>query len=347
MDRRTFLRTSAGSLAIGAVPHLLPADVPRLGIGMLGASYSHAKGKLQVIQASQDWKLIGVTESDPKIAAALTKQGIALMSREELLRHPDIQVIAVESAIRDHAVDAKAALNANKHLHLEKAPSAHLADFQEVVALARSRGLLLQVGYMWRYHPGISLALEAARKGWLGPVHLLRANMSNELAAARRPDWAEFRGGVMFELGGHVIDPMVRLMGKPDKVTATLRHDSKLTDNLNDNNVAIIEWGRTLGIVHTSTLQPDSSRFRAFEVHGSNGAFIVNPIEPAALSVDMLTAAGPYKAGVQAVPLPTYHRYEADLIDLAGAVRKEHGLKVSADEDLDVQETLLRCCGMA
>jgi predicted dehydrogenase len=347
INRRSFLTTAAGSLTLGAVPRLLAADLQRIGIGLLGASYSHAKGKLQVIQASTDWKLVGVAESDPKIRETLTKQGIAVMSREELLRHPDIQVIAVESAVRDHAADGKAVLTANKHLHLEKAPATNMADFQEIVTLSRSRGLLLQVGYMWRYHPGISKALEAAKNGWLGPVHLLRANICNELAAARRPEWAEFFGGVMFELGGHVIDPMVRLMGKPEKVTGRLRHESTLNDKLADNTVAILEWERTMGIVQASTLQPDSGRFRAFEVHGGNGVCIVNPIEPAALSVDMITAAGPYKAGVQEIALPPYRRYEADLIDLAAAVRKEHGLKVSSEEDLMVQETLLRCSGMA
>jgi hypothetical protein len=52
-------------------------------------------------------------------------------------------------------------------------------------------------------------ALEAARKGWLGQVYLIRGVISNQLDAARRPEWAEFKGGNMFELGGHVLDPYV------------------------------------------------------------------------------------------------------------------------------------------
>src|SRR5580704_18710586 len=79
-----------------------------------------------------------------------------------------------------------------------------------------------QVGHMWRYNPGIVKVLEAAREGWLGSIYMVRANIGNQLAANRRPERAEFSGGVMFELGCHVIDPMVRLMGRPRKVTATL-----------------------------------------------------------------------------------------------------------------------------
>lgn len=345
MNRRSFLTTA--SLSLGLVRRAVTADPQRIGIGFIGSSYSHANAKLQVLQASTEWRIVGVAESDLQIAKSLTRQGIAVVPKENLLRNPDIQVLAVESTVRDHAADALAVLKANKHLHLEKAPAANMQDFVRIVELARDRNLLLQVGYMWRYHPAISKALEAARNGWLGPVHLLRANMSNELAAARRPEWAEFKGGVMFELGGHVIDPMVRLMGKPKKVTPTLRHDSPLHDELADNTVAVIEWEHTIGIVQASALQPDSGHFRSFEVHGANGVCLVSPIEPATLTIDMVKPAGPYRAGIQEIPLPPYKRFEADFIDLAGAVRKEHGLKVGADDDLNVQDTLLRCSNMA
>jgi predicted dehydrogenase len=271
LPRRDFLALAASATAAWADPN-------PIGIGFIGASYSHATGKLKVVQKSADWKLVGVSESDPKIQQDLKAQGIPLLSREQLLVNPAIQVIAVESRVADHATDGKAVLNAGKHLHLEKAPANHMADFQQIVQLAASKKLVLQMGYMWRYHPGINAALEAARRGWLGPVFLLRASMSNQLAADRRIEWGEFPGGVMFELGGHVIDPMIRLMGRPAKVTPTLRTDSPAKDSLRDNCVAVLEWEQAMGIVHASTLQATSSRYRAFEIYGTNGCAIVNPI---------------------------------------------------------------------
>jgi len=102
----------------------------------------------------------------------------------------------------------------------------------------------------------------------------------------------------MFELGGHVIDPMIRLMGKPRDVQSILRKDGNYDDTLKDNTLAIFQWEKALGIVHGSNLQPGSSRYRAFEVHGTNGAAIVTPIEPPVLTVDLAKAAGPYTKGV-------------------------------------------------
>lgn len=342
MDRRSFLAAVAASSSAA-----LSAETEPIGIGFLGASYSHFPGKFQVVQESGDWRIIGITETNPKTRKAIEQAGVALLSRSELLAHPQIQVIAVESALRDHAADGKAALEAGKHLHLEKAPASRLSDFEEIVRLAQDRERLLQVGYMWRYHPGINKTLEAARQGWLGAVYLVRASISNQRAPARRPEWGEFKGGPMFELGGHVIDPIIRLMGRPRNVTATLQKELAMNDELNDNTLAVLEWDKALGIVHASTLQPDSNRYRAFEVFGTNGCAIVNPIEPPAMTIDLAKPAGPYHKGAQTLPMPSYRRFVDDFADLAGAVRGEHALKTSPDQDLLVEEALLRCSGMA
>lgn len=340
MTRRTVLTLAAASAAAHA-----DTKAP-LGIGFLGISHSHAAGKLAVVQASPDWRIVAAAENDPKLQAMARTKGIPILSREELLRHPEIKVIAVESAVRDHAPDGLAVIQAGKHLHLEKAPADSMPGFAKIVAAARSKSLLLQVGYMWRYHPAIIKSVEAAKNGWLGSVYLVKATMGNQLAVKRRPEWAEFAGGNMFELCGHVIDPMVRLMGKPQDVKPTLRKDGDYNDTLKDNTLAIFQWERALGIVHGSNLQPNSSRYRAFEIHGTNGCAIVQPIEAPVLTIDLEKAAGPYAKGIQKIPVPPYERYVGDMIELAAAVRGETKLRVTYDEDLMVQDALLRASGM-
>jgi len=136
----------------------------------------------------------------------------------------------------------------------------NISDFEKIVRVATERKLLLQVGYMWRYHPGVEKALEAARNGWLGELYLLKGTIGNQLDLRRREEWGEFAGGVLYELGGHVIDPIVRLMGKPLKVTPFLRTDGASKDKLRDNTAAVFEWKGALGIVQCTTLQPGSSR---------------------------------------------------------------------------------------
>lgn len=344
IPRRTFVALSAASAALHGQK---TSEKPPLGIGFLGANHSHAEGKLKVVRASAEWRIVGVAESNPKVQEDVRALGLPLISRDELLHHPEISVVAVESAVRDHAPDGKAVLQAGKHLHLEKAPADNLPAFAEIVNLARQGNRILQVGYMWRYHPGVTKALEAAREGWLGDIYLVKSTIGNKLAPERRAEWGEFRGGVMFELGGHVIDPVVRLMGRPRKVTPILHTDGRFGDDFKDNTAAVLEWDKAIGIVQVTTLQPDSSRFRAIEIHGTNGSAIVNPIEPPGLAIDLGKAAGPYRKGFQTIPMPEYHRYADDFVELAAVVRGERRLRVTLDEDLLVEEVLLRASGMA
>lgn len=316
------------------------AAKPSIGIGFLGTSHSHGPAKVDTVLANPAFQLIGVTEAPPN------RKDVPVLTRQALLTHPGIHVIAVESAVRDHARDGFAVLEAGKHLHLEKAPADNLRDFQKIVALAKQKNRLLQVGYMWRYHPGINLALDAAKQGWLGQVYLVRACIGNLLDADRRPEWAEFKGGNMFELGGHIVDPVVRLLGRPKRVTPFLNKHGKFNDTLNDNTAAVLEFDSAMAILHGSNMQPNSGRYRAFEVHGSNGVIIVNPIEPPAVTIDLAKPAGPYQAGRQQIAMPAYKRYVDDFIELAAAIRGEVQLRVTHEENLLVQEVLLRASAM-
>lgn len=356
-SRRQFLATAGSSVTVlplaatGAAAALsLPsplraAEVPRgIPIGFLGATYSHGPDKIRLAMTSPDWEFVGVCDRTDAGRAASEKLGAKLISQEELFQRA--QVVAVESDVRDHAAHALLALQAGKHVHLEKPPATKVADMQAVVALAREKQLLLQTGFMWRYHPGFTTLFEAVRQGWLGEVFLVRGYVSNLVAPARRPEWAEFAGGSMFELGSHLVDATVRLLGKPKAVSPFLRRHGRFEDSLRDNNVAVLEYDRATAVLINTALQPGGTPPRSFEVLGSNGTATLAPLEPPALTVDLVTAAGPHAKGRQAVPLRPYQRYVDDFKELAAAVRGERALTASLDEELLVAETVLRVSQM-
>ena len=346
MNRRKFLSTTvAATTVLSARLSLRAAESPRrIPIGFFGATYSHGPEKIKLAMKSPDWEFVGVCESSAAGRQTCEKLGAKLISQDELFERA--RVVAVESDIRDHAAQALLALKAGKHVHLEKPPAAKLADMQAVVALAREKKLLLQTGFMWRYNPGFRALVEAVRLGWLGDVFLVRGFISNNLAPARRPEWGEFPGGSMFELGSHLADATVRLLGRPKSVAPCLRHHGKFEDSLNDNNVAVLEYDRASAILVNTALQAGAAPQRSFEVLGTKGTAILQPLEPPTLTLELAEAAGPYKKGSQSVPLPAYQRYEADFAELAAAVRGEKELSVSLDEELLVAETVLRVAGM-
>jgi len=319
----------------------------RIRIGFLGGSHSHAADKVRIAMESPEWEFAGLWEPDSALAESYRKKGVRLVDKTALLGDAGVQVVAVESGVKTHEGLALEALRAGKHVHVEKPPSDNMAGIRMLVDEARRRGRLMQMGYMWRQHPGFAKIFEAVRAGWLGEVYMVRGTMNTLIDGERRKEWALFHGGQMFEQGGHLIDPLVRLMGKPAKVSPFLRSHGKFGDGLLDNTHAVFEWPKAMATVTSSVLQPGATAHRTFEVWGSNGNAVLRPIEgPPRLVVDLANAAGPYRKGAQEVALEKYERYVGGFAELAAAARGGKALSVTLEQELDVQETLLRASEM-
>jgi predicted dehydrogenase len=345
ISRRAFVKSAVVSaVALGAGPILAESPRRKIKVGFLGGAHSHGLAKWKIINASPDFELLGIAEESAEVRSQYEKVGARFLSRDELLEAAE--AIIVESAVRDHARDAKIALTAGKHLHVEKPPAVRMNELTELVELARKNKRILQVGYMWRHHPGFAAIFEAARKGWLGEIYLVRGTINTSVPPERRAEWAEFKGGGLFELGCHLIDPMTRLLGRPLRVKPTLRRDAAVNDNLKDNNAVVFEFEHAMGVITNTTSQPNAFAYRSFEVFGTNGTAVLKPIEPPTLQIDLAKAAGPHKSGLQTIKLPAYERYVADFVELAAAIRGEASPSVTLDEELRVHEALLKACEM-
>lgn len=312
--------------------------------GFLGGAHSHALDKWKRLRESPDFELVGMSEDRQDLQALFQPLGAEFLSPKQVCEQSE--VVIVESAVADHARHTLLALEAGKHVHVEKPPTDNLPEFVQIVALARRQQRLLQVGYMWRYHPGFAKIIEAVSQGVLGEVYLVRGMINNQLAAERRPEWGKFAGGGMFELGAHLIDAIVRLLGEPTSVTTSLHARGGPADELRDNNVVIFEFPRAQGIVINTTLQPNAGRHREFEVFGTLGTATLRPIEPPRLEFDLAEQTGSYSAGVNVVPLPPYERYVGDFRALAQTIRGQSPPVADLDTELRVQAALLKASQM-
>ncbi|MEZ5356553.1 MAG: Gfo/Idh/MocA family oxidoreductase [Bryobacteraceae bacterium] len=347
MERRQFIRGAAALPA--AVQQVRGAGAP-IRAGILGTKHSHTAGKLKAMLDSPHYEVAAVCENDPEAKAAAAKNpvfhGVRWTSEHDLLADPAVQLIVVQCAVWEAIPWGRKVIAAGKHLHLEKPPGNEWKPFQELVEEARRKKLLLQTGYVWRHHEGINAAIDAARKGWLGDVFLVRGTMNSDRDAAQRAVEAKYRGGGMFELSGHVIDRVVALLGRPNKVQSWLRHDTSVPDTLADNNMAVFEYDKAMAVIFQSARMAGSGDHRSFEVIGSDGTFIVNvEANPPRMRVHMRRAQGPYKAGWQDLRLPPQPRFIGDFAELARALKSGQPLHLSYDHELLLHETLLRASG--
>jgi predicted dehydrogenase len=328
-----------------------PAAGRRIRTGLLVTHHGHLDGKLQVMLRSPDYEVVSACEPDEAIRRRRQSQAgfrdLKWVSEEELLADKSIELILVETLAPADAVPyGKKAIAAGKHLHLEKPPGNRMAPFRELVEEARRRRLLLQTGYMWRFHEGIRACIEAARQGWLGHVYMLRGTINTDLTPQAREPLTLYRGGMMFELGCHLIDRVVDLWGRPKAIRSFLRHDTPSNDTLADNTLAVLEYDKAMALVISSTGMPGHTEHRSFELIGTEGTMMVQPVEPGnTLRACFRKACGPYKAGWQEVKFPDQPRYAGDMKELARALKSGQPLQYSYDFELLVHETMLRAAG--
>jgi len=347
MERRKFLQyAGAGSLA-----SLAAQGAPKVvRAGILGTQHSHTTGKLQAMRDSPDYEVAGICENDPAARERAQKephfQGLRWISEEQLLVDPSTHLIVVECSVWEALPWGKKVIAAGKHLHLEKPPGNEWEPFKALVDEARRKNLLLQTGYVWRWNEGIMAAIEAARKGWLGEVYLVRGTMNSDRGPDERAKEAKYRGGGLFELSGHVIDRTIELLGRPKKVQSWLHHDTNYPDKLADNNLTVFEYDKALAVIAQAARMSGSGDHRSFEVIGADGSVMVYPeSSPPKMRVQMRKAQGPYKAGWQDITLPPQPRFVGDFKELARAIKSGQPLKLSYEYELLLHETLLRASG--
>lgn len=343
VSRREFVRVAALAAGCGVVDSAVAADARRIPVGFLGTGYSHFREKHRLLRQSAEFEVVGLCEEDDAVRARGPADA-PWVTAEELFRRA--QVVVVESAVRHHARDARRALEAGCHVHVEKPPAASLRDFQELLRVADQRRRLLQIGYMWRYNPGLNAVLEAARSGWLGEVFLVRAVINTVGDAAQRREWAEFSGGILFELGCHLLDPIVRLMGPPRRVESVLGQTRPGPDALVDHTALLLEFDRAVAMLSCAAVQPGAGARRGFEVQGTNGVARVQPLEPPKVELDLTQAAGPHPAGRSEIVVPPYQRYVDEFKALAAAIREGTPLPVTPAVEERIQSVLMQACRM-
>jgi predicted dehydrogenase len=335
-------------LAEGAAADTKPAP-KRIKIGQIGVGHAHA-GKLAVYRNSADYEVVGIVEPDAALRrrarAQKVYQGLPWLTQNRLLETPGLQAVLVETRVRDLLATAEACVAAGKHVHLDKPAGESLPQFRRILEAARKQKLLVQMGYMYRYNPAVVLLREFLKKGWLGEVFEVHAVMSKVVAPAERRRLAEFRGGIMFELGCHVLDLVVGVLGRPKRVTAFAQHSSRLDDALVDNMLAVLTYPRATATVKSTALEVEGFARRHLVVCGSEGTFHIQPLDNPSARVALSRARGEYHKGYQDVRFPRYVRYVADAADMARIIRGEKASDFSCEHDFHVQETLLQACSL-
>jgi predicted dehydrogenase len=325
------------------------ATKPRIKIGQIGVGHAHAT-KLDVYRRSPDYEVVGIVEHDPELrkkAEALPAfRDLPWLSEKQLLDTPGLSAVLVETRVRDLLNTAERCVAAGKHIHLDKPAGQSLSQYRRLLAAAEKQKLLTQMGYMFRYNPGVLLLRQFLKEGWLGDIFEVHTVISKVVPPDDRKQLVEYPGGMMFELGCHVIDLVVGVLGKPERVHAFPRRSGP-ADGLADNMLAIFEYPKATATVRSSALEIDGGGRRHLTVCGTAGTLHIQPLDLPSVRLTLDRDRGEYKKGTHEIRFDPFRRYIADAADMARILRGEKAADFTYAHDLTVQETVLLASGLS
>ena len=202
------------------------------------------------------------------------------------------------------------------------------------------------MGYQFRYTPAVERLRALVREGLLGDLFFFRARIGTSQSGyeQNRPELRRYPGGIFFELGCHVLDVAVDLLGSPERASPFLRTDFGDDPEFVDSALAVLEYARAMAVVESAAMEVDGFGARRIEVYGTGGTAILAPIYPCrSLRLSLDRDAPPYRQGWQDVEVEERPLFLQDLREFVACI---HGKapEYSLDHDLAVQETLLRIC---
>ncbi|HSI61808.1 MAG TPA: Gfo/Idh/MocA family oxidoreductase [Candidatus Saccharimonadia bacterium] len=349
MNRRTFhtLALGAGVSAFSQTARGASGSAKPIRIGQIGTKHAHAAGQLEMLRNCADYDVVGVVEPDEarrkKVEKEAAYAGVIWLTEEQLLNTTGLQAVSVETEVSDSLNTAEKVVNAGLHLHLDKPAGESLEQFKRILDTAAAKKRLVKMGYMFRYNSGFDLAVKAVREGWLGEISVIHAEMSKFMDDAGRAEMLPYKGGSMFELGCHVIDSVVRLLGKPEKVSP---HIQRGKDGWADNMLAVLDYPHATATVRSSMIEVQGGARRQFVVCGNMGTVEISTLDAPVVRLMLDRPRAEYKKGIQTVKVPNLPRYAADWVDYAKAIRGEKAWEFTPEHDLAVQETVLRASWM-
>ena len=203
-----------------------------LGFGAMGKVHSYSVNNLKFHYSDLpfDAEISGIcTTSIEKSKMICDKFGfsVAALNEDELINDPDIDVIDICTPNVFHYETLKKALSAGKHIYCEKPLCVTLAEASEISALAKDSGLICNIVFNNRFIAPIMRAKQLVDEGRIGRVLSFSAQyLHNSCTDVQRPaGWKQDRdicgGGVLFDLGSHVIDLIYFLCGEFASVSGT------------------------------------------------------------------------------------------------------------------------------
>lgn len=328
----------------------------KIKIAQIGInSLSHAQQICGSIKRQNDiFELVGYAlpenerEKFPQVAALL--DGYPEMTVEEILGNPEIEAVVIETEEIYLTKYAIMAAEHKKHIHMEKPGGVKIAEFEKLISIVKENGKVFQTGYMYRYNPFIKELMQSIKDGELGEIISVDAEMNCFHKPENRQWLSCFKGGMMFFLGCHLVDFILQIQGKPNRVIPFIKCTGVDGVTSKDFAMAVFEYDNAVSTVKTTATEIGGFARRHLVVTGTKKTVEIRPLE---MLVDdkQFTERTDYtnlehwRDRGQFSKSELHDRFDGMMAGFAELVRGERENPYTYDYELELFKTVIACCG--
>jgi predicted dehydrogenase len=193
------------------------------------------------------------------------------MDYGHMLNGIGLDAVVIATAVKSHYPMAKASLLAGKHTFIEKPMASSSEQCEELIEIARKKGLALMVGHTFLYSPAVRKIREIVDSGDIGEIRYI---------CARRLNLGLFQNdiNVAWDLAPHDISIILSIIGE-QPITVNCRGSAHITEGVEDVTTMCLGFTRQrTAIIHSSWLDP--RKVREMTIVGSKRMVVYDDVSP-------------------------------------------------------------------
>ena len=256
-----------------------------IGVGIVGFGLGGRVFHAPFVKAVGGLRLAAILQRQGDEASKAFPEARIVRSLDEMLADKAIELVVVTTPNPTHFDMAKQALEAGKHVVIDKPFTATSEEAWELRQLAKSKGLMLAPFHNRRWDGDFLTVKKMIAQQALGRLVTFESHFDRFRPIPRAGKWQEAENpanGMLFDLGPHLVDQALALFGTPDAITASVRSDRDETAIEDAFDITLTyrrPEGKTL-LAHCRTSYLACDDAPRFLLHGTKGSFRKHGLDP-------------------------------------------------------------------
>jgi scyllo-inositol 2-dehydrogenase (NADP+) len=247
--------------------------ISTIKVGLIGYGFGGAVFHAPMISAVNGLELSVIyTSNEAKVRLSYPDVKVTT-NLADIWNNTDIDLIVISTPNTTHYELAKSALEAGKHVVIDKPFVIDIKEGEKLIELAKAKGKQLSVYQSRRWDSDFQTVRRLITEDKLGEIYSFEAHY-DRFRPEVKDRWKERNepgSGTLYDLGSHMIDQALQLFGKPLTVTADCLSQRQGSE-VNDYFHVILGYGSCRVILHSGSLV--RGRGPRYQIHGSKASFI-------------------------------------------------------------------------